>query len=301
MMATCSVVLRQPEAHRWQELSLYAFLLGHLPAVAETWFPLPDSLEAERARFERLGEELWVLEWDLAGTLNQFKTGYQLAENINAKKFSIVYHTDNFNMRVYKLMEDVEALLALVGGRDPKRGPRKCEPSRREFVETLLKEQGLASILNLLRRFRERPLVKAAITDRNRFVHSYRDEPDHEWRWKMLVPAARLRDYDDSADELAQELKRLAEPALVDDYADAKTDLLLDTLREIQQFRDLLYGTALAEIAARVSTQKAAAQERLRWIVEAHEVWRDLLTLADHSADHDKTDRDPDPDDRHKS
>src|SRR5438093_10865107 len=242
MMATWSVVLRQPEAHRWQEVSFYAFLLAHLPAVAEAWFPLPDLLESKRARFERVGEELWILEWDLAGTLNEFKTGYQLAENLNAKKFSIVYHTDNFNMRVYKFMEDVEALLALVGGRDPRRAPRKSEPSRREFVEALLGEQGLTSILHLLRRFRERSLVKAAIEDRNRFVHSYRDEPDHEWRWwQMLVPAARLRDSDNSADQLAEELRRLAEPTLVDDYADAKADVLRDTLKEIQEFRDQLY------------------------------------------------------------
>lgn len=299
-MATWSVVLRQPEAHRWQEISFNAFLLGHLPAVAETWFPLPDSLESQRTGFERLGDELWVLEWDLAGTLNEFKTGYQLAQTLNAKKFSIVYHTDNFNMRIYKLMEDVEALLALVGGREPRRAPRKCEPSRREFVEALLKEQGLASILHLLRRFRERPLVKAAIEDRNRFVHSYRDEPDHEWRWKMLVPAARLRDYGETADQLAKELKRLAEPALVDDYADAKADVLLDTLREVQEFRDALYGNALAELAAQVPTQTAAVQERLRWIVEAHEVWQDLLSLADRSVDHEKDDRDPDREDRHE-
>src|SRR3989442_2352350 len=136
MTAAWSIVLRQPEAHRWQGLSFYAFLLRHLEAVAATWFPLADPLESERARFQRVGEELWILEWDLAGCLNEFKTGYQLAENLNAKKFSIVYHTDNFNMRVYKLLEDVEALLALLAGRDPNRGSRNGRPSRRGFLET---------------------------------------------------------------------------------------------------------------------------------------------------------------------
>jgi hypothetical protein len=113
-----------PEAHRWQEVSFYAFLLGHLPAVAEARFPLPDLLERKRARFERVGEELWILEWDLAGTLNEFKTGYSSPEVSTPRKFSIVYHTENFNMRIYKLIEDVEALLALVGGRG--RGLEKC-------------------------------------------------------------------------------------------------------------------------------------------------------------------------------
>jgi hypothetical protein len=56
MIATWSVVLRQPEAHRWQEVSFYAFPLGHLPAVAEAWFPPPDLLERKRAR----GGELHV-------------------------------------------------------------------------------------------------------------------------------------------------------------------------------------------------------------------------------------------------
>ena len=280
MTAAWSVVLRQPEAHRWQELSFYAFLLKRLDAVAATWFPLPDPLERERATFERVGEELWILEWDLAACLNEFKTGYQLAENLNAKKFSIVYHTDNFNARVYKLIEDVEALLALVGGRDPKRGPHKGEPSRREFVETFLKANSLGSILELIRHFRERPLIKAAIEARNLFVHSYRDEPDREWRWSMFVPAARLREYENSADQIAAELRRMAEPPLVDDYADTKADVLLDTLQEIRRFRDDLYGTALADLAGRVSTQAEGMQQQFRWVLDADQLWRDLLSLA---------------------
>ena len=276
---TWSVVLRQPEAHRWENISFYAFFLRHLEAVAATWFPLTDALESERAWFERVGEELWILEWDLAGCLNELKTGYQLAENLNAKKFSILYHTDNFNMRVYKLNEDVEALLGLLGGRDPQQSPRKGEPPRRKFVETLLEEKRLDSILSLIRDFRERPLIKTAIEDRNLFVHSYRDkEPDPEERWRMLVPKARLHEYDNRADTDAEELRRLAEPTLVDGYADAKADVLLATLREIQVFRDELYGNVLAEVAERVSTQTDAVQERLRWIVEANEIWRDLLT-----------------------
>lgn len=292
MTAAWSVVLRQPEAHRWQELSFYAFLLKRFEAVAATWFPLPDALEKERATFERVGQELWILEWDLAACLNEFKTGYQLAENLNAKKFAIVYHTDNFNARVYKLIEDVEALLALLGGRDPKRRPRKGEPSRREFVETFLEDNSRRSILELIRHFRERPLIKAAVNARNLFVHSYRDEPDREWRWNMFVPAARILAYDDSADQIAEELRRMADPPHVDDYADAKADVLLETLQEIQQFRDGLYGTVLADLAVGVSTQTEGMQQHFRWIRDADELWRDLLKgpayLADHEADGDR-------------
>jgi hypothetical protein len=300
MMATWSVVLRQPEAHRWEDVSFYAFLLGHLPAVAEAQWPLRNLLAMKLAEFGRVGEELSILAWDLAATLNEFKAGYQLAGNLNLKKFSIVYHADNFNMRVHKLMEDVNALFEMIGGRDPRRRPPKGEPSRQDFVEALLKGRDLGSILQLLRRFRENRLIKAAIADRNRFVHSYRDEPDHEWRWKMLVPAARLRDYDKTTDQLAHELKRLAEPALVDDYADEKADVLRKTLGDIQGFRDEFYRNVLAELAARISKQTAAVQERFRWVVQVDESWR-LLGWPDGSADHERSDRSPDREDPHKS
>lgn len=56
MTAGWSVVRRQPEAHRWQELSFYAFLLKHFEAVCHM-VPLPDVFEKELATFERIGEE----------------------------------------------------------------------------------------------------------------------------------------------------------------------------------------------------------------------------------------------------
>jgi hypothetical protein len=150
------VVLRQEEAGRWLDLSVNAFLLRHPEVVAATWLPVR-------------GQELCVLEWDLTMCLNEFKTGYQLAEDLTLKKFSVVYHTDNFNARVYKLIEDVEALLALLGGVDLERRPGK--PPRRESVETSLKEDGRHSILKLIRRFRERDSIKGAVEARNQFDH----------------------------------------------------------------------------------------------------------------------------------
>ncbi len=153
--------------------------------------------------------------------------------------------------------------VVLLAGRDPKRRPRKGEQSRREFVETFLEDSSHRSILETVRHFRERPLIKAAVTARNLFVHSYRDEPDHEWRWSMFVPAVRIREYDGGDDRIAVELRRIAEPHDVDDYADAKADLLLDTLQEIQQFRDALYGTVLADLAGRVSAQTEGAATAL--------------------------------------
>jgi hypothetical protein len=75
----------------------------------------------------------------------------------------------------------------------------------------------------------------------------------------------------------------------------------LDTLEDIQEFRDQFYGNVLAELAARISAQTAAVQERFQWAVQANEIWRDLLRWANRSADHERSDRDPDREDPHKS
>ena len=286
MTAAWSVVLRQPETNRWRELSFYAFLLKHCEALAATRLPLGDALERfpdESGKFFRIGEELCVLEWDLTGCLFEFKGGYKLdygPDNLSLKKFSIVYHTDNFNLRVHKLNEDVEALLALLGGGDPKRRPRKGEPSRREFVETSLDRDSRHSILELVRRFRECPLIKAAVEARNAFVHSYRDEPDREWRWSMLVPATRIREYQSGSDPFAEALRRIVDPPHVDAYADAQADRLFETLQEVQQFRDDLYGALLADLAALVARQSEETQLRFKWVLDHDELWRDLLKEA---------------------
>ena len=96
----------------------------------------------------------------------------------------------------------------------------------------------------------------------------------------MFVPAVRIQEYDSVADPIEAELRQMAEPSHVDNYADAKADVLLDTLQEIQQSRDALYGAMLADLAARVSVQTEEMRQRLRWILDADELWRDLVRLA---------------------
>lgn len=122
-----SVVLRQPEADRWQDLAVWAFFLRHPNALKARELSLSDGLQQELARFYRVGEELHVLEYDLTSILFEFKNAYQVLyrepEDLALKKFSIVYHTDNFNVRVHKLIESVEALLALLVDVDPARRP----------------------------------------------------------------------------------------------------------------------------------------------------------------------------------
>jgi hypothetical protein len=277
MTGDWAVVLREPEASRWLDLSDWAFWLKHPEALDAQ---PSDALVNEAWQFQRLGQELYVLEYDLTSILFVFKIAYQVdcqgGEHLSLKKFSIVYHTDNFYVRVHKMIENIEALLALLGGVDPTRRPRKDEPSRRKLMEEALKTAERRVILRLLRQFRENDLTKRAVEARNRFVHLYRDEPDSEWRGAMLTPAARIREYDHGPDELAEELRRLAEPEHLDSYADEQANRLLETLRVIQAFRNELWGVLLQNVAELVRTRSAETQARYKWLIGHAEFWRDL-------------------------
>lgn len=277
MTENWSVVRRQDEASRWLDLSLWAFWLRRPEALDA---PPSDGLANKAQQFRRLGQDLHVLEYDLTSILFAFKTAYQVdyqgGEHLSLKKFSIVYHTDNFYVRVHKVIEDVEALLALLGGVDPARRPRKGDPSRREAMEKALKTVGRLTSLQTLRQVRENTLIKEAVEARNMFVHLYRHEPDSEWRWAMLAPEARIREYDHGPDVLAEELRRLAEPEHLDNYADERANRLLETLRVIQEFRDRLYGVVLRDVAELVRTRSAETQERYLWLIDLAEFWRDV-------------------------
>ena len=277
MTSGWSVVLRDPQAIRWLDLSPWAFWLKHPEALAAQ---PSDALVNEAQQFRRLGEELYVLEYDLTSVLFVFKIDYQVhyqgGEHLLLKKFSIVYHIDNFHVRAHKVIENVEALLALLGGVDPKRRPKKNEPSRRAQMEEALKTGGRHVILQLLRQFRENDLMNRAVQARNTFVHLYRDEPDSEWRSAMVTPAARIREYDHGPDALAEKLRRLVEPEHLDSYADEHADRLLETLRVVQLFRDRLWGVLLQDVAELLRTRPAETQERYQWLISHAEFCRNL-------------------------
>jgi len=66
MTENWSVVRRQDEACRWLQMSEYGFWLCHRDGLeARTPFR-PEGFLKEWERFRRIGQELWVLEWDLA-------------------------------------------------------------------------------------------------------------------------------------------------------------------------------------------------------------------------------------------
>jgi hypothetical protein len=226
------------------------------------WLCHPDGLEA-RTPFRPEG---FLKEWD--------------SKHLALKKFSIVYHRDNFYVRVHKFVENVHALIALVAGVDPATRPRRNERSIREQTRSALDDKGFGSLLEFDRELDAHRVIQRAREQRNAFVHLYRDER-RDWRGAMLAPVARIREYGSSPDELATELRRIAEPQHLDDYADRKADELFDLLRDIRVLRDKLYGILLRGVAAVVSTRSAETQERLRWLLDWAETWRDLEQSAD--------------------
>jgi len=278
-MGGWQIVLLQVEAERWLDVAEFAFFLCHAEELASTPFSTATA-RSEFYRFRRIGQELHILEWDLTQCLNEFKLSYEVdyrAEHLALKKFSIVYHTDNFNVRVHKVNESVEALLALLGRIDPTRRSRKGEPSRRELVENALKRDNRQAALDLIRRFREHPSIKNAIEARNAFVHIYRDEPERDWRGGMLAPAARIGDVASAHDPFERELRRLVDPPHVDAYADAQADRLFQALQDVRQFRDDLYGVLLGDLAALVATQSEEARQRFKWVLDIAAFWREML------------------------
>lgn len=278
-MSGWSIVLRQAEAERWLDISEFAFFLCHAEELNPRPFSKDDS-RAEFQRFRRIGQELHILEWDLTECLNEFKLSYEVnyrAEHLALKKFSIVYHTDNFNIRIHKVNENVESVLALLGRIDPKRRSRKGEPSRRERVEQALERHNRRAILDLIRQFRERPPIKHAIEERNAFVHIYRDEPERDWRGGMLSPAARIGDHARAQDRFETELRHIVDHPHLDDYADARADELFSALQDVRQLRDDLYFVLLSDLAALVAIQSEEAQRQFRWVLDLDEIWRDML------------------------
>lgn len=280
------VLAREDEAGRWHELSVYAFWLRN-PCALEGDPPYrPVGLEAGSDRFRRFGQELQALEWDLVENLNEFETAYRVLYRdppmLALKKFAIVYHTDNFHVRVHKLLENVYGLLGLLVGVDPAERPDRREPPKRQRVSEALDPRKR----KILQEFEGNGLVRHAVEARNRFVHLYREEPKtakgFEWRWAVLGPESRIREFQGGPDEISEELRRITDASVADDYADAKVKELVRTLEVIQTLRDELYNVFLSDVTDLVLASSIEVQTRLRGLLEWARVWRELI-LGEHS------------------
>jgi hypothetical protein len=227
---------RDPNSRLWYLTALLCFWFRYPKTLRAASFPKPPSgLEKTMDSFRRYGEELEILEHDLTECINEFQaaheTLYRDPDNLELKKFAIVYHVDNFYVRVHKLIENVYRLLALAVGLDFTRRRRQGEPSLRKEVREGLSSRKLQKVFDCLRTFEENKWVHRAVEARNLFVHEYREESE----WPMLHPRDRFQEPEDP---MARYLRRIDQGTDLDRFAARKANELSQALRATRRFRD---------------------------------------------------------------
>jgi len=135
-----------------------------------------------------VGWELGILEHDLAQTFQRVQDRYQVLyddpDRLYFKKFSVVYHSDNFFVRVHKLKDNVYTLVGKMMGVER-------EYRERAFFKQVferLEARKLHAVAKCLHTFETDKALKEALRQRNFFVHRYRREPD----WPMLDAGQRF-------------------------------------------------------------------------------------------------------------
>lgn len=261
------------EAERWGAIAIDAFWLRY-PAALDSERPAqPPGMEEIAARFRRYGAELNVLDHDLTECLNEFKQAYQVlyreSSAIALKKFSIVYHVDNFLVRIHKFRENLYWLLALTVGLDHSGRPKWSDSSREEQVANALERRRLISIAKCVQAFDRNPHAATAIAARNLFVHQFREDTG---RPELDAPS-RVRDLEDP---IAAQVSAITDVPAIDRYADRKADELLQILEAIREFRDTLYWAIEDEIVALIAKRSPETQRRLQAFVDYRNFLRGL-------------------------
>lgn len=273
-----SVLLRDADAERWRAIALDAFWL-RFPAGLDADRPAqPPRMEELAVRFRRYGVELNVLEHDLAECLNEFKQSYEVLYRgpsaIAQKKFSIVYHVDNFLVRVHKFREDIYRLLALTAGLDHFGTPRRSDTPSEAQVETALQRRRLGSISDCVREFDHDPRIRAAIAARHLFVHQVRDDQGRP----ELSAQSRARDFEDP---IAAEVSAITDVPAIDRYADRKADELLAVLDVIRKFRNILYEAFEDEVVKVIAKRAPETRCRFQPFVDLWNLRRGRRPLAE--------------------
>lgn len=269
------------EAHRWLIIATCGFLLRYPQALDAAEWRRPKGLEKAADSFRRLGYELYVLEYDLTDCINELLTAYQTLysdpEALHKKKFAVVYHVDNFYVRVHKFIEDVYRLMARIVGLDHTQKVGPSQLSRQGQVVTALHHRKFYNIANALRAFVGETSIVEAVNARNLFVHQYRDEPE----WSMLGPENRLLEFETSDDQDGECIRRLTEADDVDRYADQKANQLIAVLTPIGTLRWRLYDGARDELERLLLRSPDATKSRWNWFVEMCQAERELAKMVE--------------------
>lgn len=263
-----SIVSPDPEADSWHILAVFGFWLRHPEALKATPPNVPQDLVGEQGAFQRLGWELSILELDLAYCIHELYTAFEALyadpDILFRKKFAVVYHIDNFYVRVHKLMDNTYLLAEKVAGFNWE-SRREDRPTRKQ-VKDALRLRKLSSVSRALETFEKNKWIRQAMEARNLFVHLYRDEPN----WRILLsPMDRFYEsvggYEDPE---AERIRQITESPDLDRYAKLKAKEFLRTLSVIRKFRDQLreaFAENLAQLASTMSTEVQALVQRVRF------------------------------------
>lgn len=243
----------EPEVRSWFLISVAGFWVRH-PVVGAVSGSVPEELQPAFRLFTGYGSELGVVEHHLRHCVNELKiaSGYGL-EDHERKKFAIVYHVDNFYVRVHKLKENVYRLLAKVVALDHERRPDPGERFEKQ-VKDCLNERGLEPIARAVRALENNKNVRRAFGARTLFVHQFREEPE----WPMLGAKALLWQVGKEGDPFWWLTNQpVREEGDLDRYAKGKVEELSDTLAAIRHFRDELLSILFDKLRGLLSAGAA--------------------------------------------
>jgi hypothetical protein len=267
-MSNCDYVAPQEELFRWHELAVCSFYLRHPDAIESSARELLSAPSSEMKEFLRWGQELAILEHDLTECINEFilSSGhlYKEREELPIKKFAVLYHLDNFNVRIHKFVDNVLKLLWTLVGLNTSERPKRPEAFRR--AKECLGKLGFSATLRAVQSLEENRRVSSSVNARHLFVHSYREHPVGE-KWKIFDPELRLNEVFESEDEDAQEIRCVTTTSQILGFAQKKVAELKATLGDIQCFRDVLLESLAGELVRRTKhSGKPISNPFVNWI-----------------------------------
>jgi hypothetical protein len=283
-----SIVAQDDTAGNWYSLSLNGFYLRY-PLLLKRCVPPrdfseepPEVVEAWRVP-RRYGQELQVVEHDLTECINHMKTDYETiygheslqGKSLHLKRFSIIYHIDNFYVRVHKLINNLYTLMSLMVGLQPRKGESRGEfKTQREDLGRALRRRGIATMAELLDGFERNPLIVRAREARNLFVHGYGAELVPKWEATLGVEA-RLGGDVSEGDEIGRLIRQITQDEDLTRFGDERADELLQTLMVIRDFRDRLYAASQEALINRAAKWPREAQEFAHYI--SGRLWEEWL------------------------
>ncbi len=227
----------EEEVVTWRTVAVAYYCLRN-PGFAD----LPKIDPRDYTPFLRWGQELDILEHDLTECANEFilssRSFYREASELNVRRFVVLYHVDNFNVRLHKLVDNLYRLVSLTEeGADLPAYPVLSEVRRR------------------LTEFKQAMPVRSALDDRKRFVHEYRELPAGKG-WDLFAPAVRLESISDPDEEMT---RHAMDTGPIDEFARRKISEFREMLDLVCGLRNSCFdclASAVVERASEVASRK---------------------------------------------